>query len=75
MGRGIAWLDTGTHEALLQASTFIQVIEERQGLKVACLEEIAFTLGYIDRAELRSLAEPMRKNEYGRYLLRLVDGL
>jgi glucose-1-phosphate thymidylyltransferase len=73
MGRGIAWLDTGTHEALLQASTFIQVIEERQGLKVACLEEIAFTLGYIDAARLKQLAEPMRKNEYGRYLLRLVE--
>ncbi len=71
MGRGIAWLDTGTHEALLQASTFIQVIEERQALKVACLEEIAFNLGYIDRKQLRSLAEPMRKNEYGRYLLRI----
>ena len=72
MGRGIAWLDTGTHEALLQASTFIQVIEERQALKVACLEEIAFTLGYIGKKELRALAEPMRKNEYGQYLLRLV---
>jgi glucose-1-phosphate thymidylyltransferase len=74
MGRGIAWLDTGTHEALLQASTFIQVIEERQGLKVACLEEIAYTLGLIDRAQLVKLADPMRKNEYGRYLLRLADG-
>ncbi|MBI3565513.1 MAG: glucose-1-phosphate thymidylyltransferase RfbA [Elusimicrobia bacterium] len=72
MGRGIAWLDTGTHEALLQASTFIQVIEERQGLKVACLEEIAFVLGYIDAARLRALAEPMKKNEYGQYLLRLA---
>ncbi|MDX6768271.1 MAG: glucose-1-phosphate thymidylyltransferase RfbA [Elusimicrobiota bacterium] len=73
MGRGIAWLDTGTHEALLQASTFIQVIEERQALKVACLEEIAFNLGYIDEKRLRELAEPMRKNEYGRYLLRVAD--
>ena len=73
LGRGIAWLDTGTHEALLQASTFIQVIEERQALKVACLEEIAFGLGYIDEAALRALAEPMKKNEYGRYLLRLAD--
>jgi len=70
MGRGIAWLDTGTHEALLQASTFIQVIEERQALKVACLEEIAFSLGYIDAKQLRALAEPMKKNEYGQYLLR-----
>jgi glucose-1-phosphate thymidylyltransferase len=73
MGRGIAWLDTGTHEALLQASTFIQVIEERQALKVACLEEIAFNLGYIDDAALRALAEPMRKNEYGQYLLRVAS--
>ncbi|MDE2143519.1 MAG: glucose-1-phosphate thymidylyltransferase RfbA [Elusimicrobia bacterium] len=73
LGRGIAWLDTGTHEALLQASTFIQVIEERQALKVACLEEIAFGLGYINEAQLRALAEPMKKNEYGRYLLRLAD--
>jgi len=74
MGRGIAWLDTGTHEALLQASTFIQVIEERQALKVACLEEIAFNLGYIDAKQLRALAEPMRKNEYGKYLLRIAEG-
>jgi len=74
LGRGIAWLDTGTHEALLQAATFIQVIEERQALKVACLEEIAFSLGYIDAAKLRELAEPMRKNDYGRYLLRVADG-
>ncbi len=73
MGRGIAWLDTGTHEALLQASTFIQVIEERQALKVACLEEIAFSLGYIDAKALRALAEPMKKNEYGRYLLRVAE--
>ena len=73
LGRGIAWLDTGTHEALLQASTFIQVIEERQALKVACLEEIAFGLGYINEKQLRALAEPMKKNEYGQYLLRLAD--
>ena len=73
LGRGIAWLDTGTHEALLQAATFIQVIEQRQGLKVACLEEIAFSLGYISRSQLIALAEPMAKNEYGRYLLRLAD--
>jgi len=72
LGRGIAWLDTGTHEALLQASTFIQVIEERQALKVACLEEIAFSLGYIGVKELRALAEPMKKNEYGQYLLRVA---
>ncbi|MDD5302774.1 MAG: glucose-1-phosphate thymidylyltransferase RfbA [Elusimicrobia bacterium] len=74
MGRGIAWLDTGTHEALLQASTFIQVIEERQALQVSCLEEIAFNLGYIDAKQLRALAEPMKKNEYGRYLLRVAEG-
>ena len=74
MGRGIAWLDTGTHEALLQASTFIQVIEERQALKVSCLEEIAFNKGWIDAKRLRALAEPMRKNEYGQYLLRVAEG-
>jgi glucose-1-phosphate thymidylyltransferase len=73
LGRGIAWLDTGTHEALLQASTFIQVIEERQALKVCCPEEIAYGLGYIDAKALRALAEPMKKNEYGQYLLRLAD--
>jgi glucose-1-phosphate thymidylyltransferase len=73
LGRGIAWLDTGTHEALLQASTFIQVIEERQALKVACPEEIAYGLGWIDEKQLRALAEPMKKNEYGQYLLRLAD--
>ena len=72
MGRGIAWLDTGTHESLLQASTFIQVIEERQALKIACLEEIALNMGYISVAQLRSLAEPMAKNEYGQYLLRVA---
>lgn len=74
LGRGIAWLDTGTHEALLQASTFIQTIEERQGLMVACLEEIAYTMGYIDAEAVRRIAEPMRGNAYGEYLLRLVGG-
>ncbi len=73
LGRGIAWLDTGTHEALLQASTFIQTIEERQGLMVACLEEIAFTLGLITSDDVRRIAEPMRNNAYGQYLLRLVE--
>ena len=68
IGRGIAWLDTGTHESLLQASHFIQVIEERQGLKVACLEEIAYRLGYIDAAQLEKLAAVMKGNSYGRYL-------
>ena len=73
LGRGIAWLDTGTHEALLQAANFIQAIQDRQGLKVACLEEIAFRQGYIDRARLRDLGEAMKKNEYGRYMLRLAE--
>jgi glucose-1-phosphate thymidylyltransferase len=73
MGRGFAWLDTGTHESLMEASSFIQVIERRQGLKVACLEEIAYRMGYIDEAQLLRLAEPMRKNDYGRYLLQLAN--
>ena len=73
LGRGIAWLDTGTHEALLQASTFIQTIEDRQGLMVACLEEIAFKMGYIAALDVLRIAEPMRKNSYGQYLLRLVE--
>jgi len=73
LGRGIAWLDTGTHEALLQASTFIQTIEDRQGLMVACLEEIAFKMGYIGALDVLRIAEPMRKNSYGKYLLRLVE--
>lgn len=74
IGRGIAWLDTGTHEALLQASNFIHAIEERQGLKVACIEEIAFRMGYISADEVRRLAEPMRKSGYGDYLMRLLEG-
>jgi glucose-1-phosphate thymidylyltransferase len=69
MGRGTAWLDTGTHESLLEASHFIETIERRQGLKIACPEEIAFRMGYIDAAALERLAAPMRKNSYGRYLL------
>jgi len=73
LGRGIAWLDTGTHEALLQASTFIQTLEERQGLMVACIEEIAFKMGYIKAPDVVRIAEPMRKNSYGQYLLRLVE--
>jgi glucose-1-phosphate thymidylyltransferase len=73
LGRGIAWLDTGTHEALLQASNFIQAIEERQGLKVACIEEIAWRMGYIDAAAVRRLAEPMRNSGYGQHLLRLLE--
>jgi glucose-1-phosphate thymidylyltransferase len=73
MGRGYAWLDTGTHESLLEASNFIEVIERRQGLKIACLEEIAYEMGYIDEAKLLKLAEPLRKNQYGQYLLNLLN--
>ncbi|WP_106449796.1 glucose-1-phosphate thymidylyltransferase RfbA [Trichococcus alkaliphilus] len=73
MGRGIAWLDTGTHESLLQASTFIETIEKRQNLKVACLEEIAYRMGYITREQLITLAQPIKKNGYGQYMLRLAE--
>jgi len=73
MGRGYAWLDTGTHESLLDASNFIQTIEKRQGLKVACIEEIAFEMGYIDREKLLELAEPYKKNQYGQYLIRRAN--
>ena len=73
MGRGYAWLDTGTHESLLEASQFIEVIERRQGLKVACPEEIAYRMGYITAAELRGLAEPLVKSGYGQYLLGLLS--
>jgi glucose-1-phosphate thymidylyltransferase len=74
LGRGMAWLDTGTHESLLEASNFIATIEHRQGLKVACLEEIAFSYGYISNDELRKLAEPLSKNNYGKYLIDVADG-
>ncbi len=72
LGRGFAWLDTGTHDSLAEASTYIEVIEKRQGLKVACLEGIAFKQGWIDDAKIRELAQPMLKNQYGQYLLRLI---
>ena len=74
LGRGFVWLDSGTHESLSKASTFIEVIEERQGAKVACLEEIAFEKGWISSNKLAQIAEPMKKNEYGRYLLNLIIG-
>ena len=72
MGRGFAWLDTGTHDSLLEASQFIETIEKRQGLKVACLEEIALYMGYINKEQVKKLAEPLRKNNYGQYLLNLI---
>ena len=72
MGRGTAWLDTGTHESLLEAAHFIETIERRQGLKIACPEEIAYRMGYIDAAQLERLAEPMMKNAYGQYLLAVL---
>ena len=72
MGRGIAWLDTGTHETLMQANNFIEAIENRQGLKVACIEEIAYRLGYIDAEQIQKLAAPLAKNRYGRYLLDML---
>lgn len=74
LGRGFAWLDTGTHDSLSEASTFIEVIEKRQGLKIACLEAIAYENGWIDREKLRTLAAPMSSNPYGRYLLQLSEG-
>lgn len=73
MGRGFAWLDTGTHDAMLEAANFISTIEKRESLKVACLEEIAFRMGYIDKEQLIDLAQPLKKNDYGQYMLRLAD--
>ena len=72
LGRGFAWLDTGTHDSLSEASTFVEVIEKRQGLKVACLEEIAYRKGWIDDEKLKEAATPMIKNQYGQYLLKLI---
>lgn len=73
LGRGFAWLDTGTHDSLSEASTFVEVIEKRQGLKVSCLEEIAYKKGWITEERLRELAAPLRKNQYGQYLLKMID--
>ena len=73
LGRGFAWLDTGTHDSLSEASTYVEVIEKRTGLKVACLEEIAYNQGWIDEAKLRELAQPMIKNQYGQYLINLIE--
>lgn len=73
LGRGYAWLDTGTHESLLQAGQFIETIEKRQNMKIACLEEIAWRMGYISKQQLITLAQPLKKNEYGKYMLRLAE--
>jgi glucose-1-phosphate thymidylyltransferase len=73
LGRGFAWLDAGTHDSLLDAGQYVATIEKRQGLKIACLEEIAFDKKYISREQLRELATPLRKNEYGKYLMKIVD--
>ena len=75
LGRGFAWLDTGTHDSLSEASTYIEVLEKRQGLKVACLEGIAYRKGWIDEEKMRALAQPMLKNQYGQYLLKVIDEL
>ena len=73
MGRGYAWLDTGTHDSLLEASQFVQTLEKRQGMKISCIEEIAFRMGYIDNDQLRSLGKNMKNNQYGQYLINIAD--
>ena len=73
MGRGYAWLDTGTHQSMIDASVYVKTIEERQGLKIACIEEIAYKMGYIDAEQLCRVAEPLRKSGYGEYLLKVVE--
>jgi glucose-1-phosphate thymidylyltransferase len=72
-GRGYAWLDTGTHESLEQATSYVRAIQDRQGLKISCIEEIAYRLGYIDREQLKNLARDMLKNEYGQYLMEIIE--
>ena len=75
LGRGFAWLDTGTHEALQQAASYVEAIQDRQGLKISCIEEIAYRLGYISRNQVKSLAQDMVKNDYGRYLMEIIGEL
>jgi glucose-1-phosphate thymidylyltransferase len=73
LGRGFAWLDTGTHDSLMEAGAFVETLEKRQGLKVSCVEEVAYRMGYIDADQLKKLAEPMLKNGYGQYLMNLLS--
>ncbi|MEM9987357.1 MAG: glucose-1-phosphate thymidylyltransferase, partial [Bacteroidota bacterium] len=73
LGRGTAWLDTGTHDSLMQAGNFVQIIEKRQGLKIGCIEEIAYRMGYIDEAQLEKIADPLIKSGYGSYLMKLLE--
>ena len=72
-GRGLAWLDTGTHESLLEAANFVSIIQKRQGMYVACIEEIAYRMGFIDREQLIALAQPLLKTDYGQYMLRIAE--